>query len=1172
MANETLTKEIIQAVENYIANHGATANPTAAQQLDDLNLMKWTNKGHMLLDSETNKQLAIKVSDSLMAEKEANEAAAATASGNGTTSGATNATSTTANSTGGAANASPTGAENGVGNNAFAQNIRQQFAQKNTSSDNAESSSSQASSSEKTLDGSAQNSSSQNQGQNNATDSKEQASADNKIASNKNDSQKQEAPPPKIDPKATPFEKFQAQGDIFQNSYISGFPAYQIKNGVEPQVREIIANPQLSSAQVKEELRQFSKPLNEAKKMENTNPLAYNFMLLNAAWISYVDSLGHFAGTPPLDAAVNETYANLDDLNKQVNELHQLNQENPNLQQYPAKFNDTSPLDDPSSPWPDKIYAKDTTASEPTYGGGEGSPWPDKIYAKDTKASTPFIGGGGDFQADSITAKPTSSSPSVAKQPVDQATAQSVQQKAAVANDSMARMQASAEKVNKLDEENGYSASIEKQRIEAATLANEYNSAKRQGLPTDEAEKKIATFKGNLSGQMDQSKSGSLLNNISKSINDGLVTPAVLSGVAANLAFNQMVNNLAVSNNFDAQLLTANNPILQNSDLITDSQNKVITDVSAVQTQAKGQFDETQAKGQGVIDDVGNKVNTGISDAQTKVQGQFDDIQAKSDELQGKGQEFADDLQKQGQEKVDEAKSKLEKLDPRKLAEDKLGLQGLDPDSVSTAVQNKIPYSQDDLAKIAQQQKAAKLFNQASNYSVASTLLPLSASLNSINPQQIQYPPEVIDFTEKLTKLKNSGDELNSFVGDQSNAVGDKIANNEQLNGLVDDVNNSYAEADQSLDALIAKRNDMIAQSPLNNAQNLEKLNFAASNLDALKNNPTFGALCGAASLGSLAAFEMPQLASMINMSAPDILNPLSGISLPSMPSFSGGLPSMPSMPSFSNGLSLQMMKLPDFGSMMPSISGGFPNPLDGLSGLSMMDTGALSGAMNGLSMFSMPTLSSMMSGISLPAMPQVNADMGALKDKFASLGSTDGLVDTSALTGPLFAMRDMALSCPLLLLPIIDFQFALTELSVEVELDNPEPETPEVGAQQYACSEAGMLQCMMGISPAPYMIPPSGETFTPGFTMGATLIPTLFPTHGGCNIQSNPTAAAQLFIPPYQCVANLHAPFVPGNPQCMVMHGASPILIMNDMCTCLYSAGGQIMVQMPGQFSASKG
>ena len=296
-----------------------------------------------------------------------------------------------------------------------------------------------------------------------------------------------------------------------------------------------------------------------------------------------------------------------------------------------------------------------------------------------------------------------------------------------------------------------------------------------------------------------------------------------------------------------------------------------------------------------------------------------------------------------------------------------------------------------------------------------------------------------------------------------------------------------------------------------------------------------------------------------------DLENPLP--SAPPLEDLENPLPSAPPLEDLENPLP----SAPPFeggGTGMPSIA----SPLDGMSGLSMMDTGALTGGMAALSTFSVPALGGMMGCISMPAMPAINADMGAMKDKFASLTSMDNMVDTSALTGPLFAMRDMVITCPLLLLPILDFQFALSELSLDIELDNPEPETPEIGAQQYGASEAGMLQCMMGISPAPYMVAPTGETFSPGLTMGSILSPTMFPTHGGCNLPSNPLAAAQLFIPPYQCIANLHAPFIPGDPQCMVMHGSSPALVMNDMCTCLYAAGGQIMLQMPGQFQATKG
>ena len=1167
MANSELAQEVINAVKSYVANHEAGATP---KPLDDLNLLKWTNNGHLVVDKATNKELAKKVSDVTMAERESSTAA-------------TNSQSATNNPA-----AEPV-------DDKFADNIRQQLASKK------------------------QNVPSEGDS---ATDTpkispKEEAKVKPVTKAN---TPPREAPP-RPDPKLTPYKKFTNKTEELQSSYIAGYPSYELKSGVAPQMREIIDNPKLSSAEMHEELKQFSKPLNEAKLMKNTNPLPYNFLLVNTAWLNYVDSLGHFAGTPPIDAAVNETYANLQDLNVKVNELNTLNQENPGLQQYPATLQDTSSLDKPDAPWPDRILAKDTTASAPSEGGGEGSPWPDRIFAKDTIASAPSESGGdaaaGQYE---VLAKSTrAGGAGGAKNPVDSETASLVQLKTAEANDSLAKFQASGAKVDQIDQENGFSAQVTEQRNTAANLANEYNQTKRKNLPTDDVEKKITEFRTNVNSQMNQSKSGSVVSNIGQSLNNGSVTPAVLSGVASNLAFNQMMGNLAVSNNFDAQLLTANNPVVKNSQLLTDAQNKVITKVpnpEDIQGKAQGGMDGLQNKAQGGID--GQLPNGG-----------------------------------------------LDSLDPQKLASDKLGLDGLDPNAVQGKLQDKLQVSQDDIPLIKQQQKAKAFFDQAANYSSASTLLPMASSLAGVDPTQIQYPPELIDFTEKLTTLQNSTDDLNNYVGGQSAALGDKVANNEQVNSLVDGVNNSYADADQSLDALIAKRDSMIAQSPLNNAANLDKLNFAASNLDAVKSNPLFGALCGAAGLGALAAFEMPQLASMISDAAPDIMNPLSGVSMPSMPSFEGGVPSMPSMPSFNNGLGLQMTKLQEVEGAIPSappfeendeddegedynskgisyvrgkmpaevegaipsappfrygeddeeegendeghiskgmsyargkmpaeVEGAIPSappfggggsgiptsmsevvsPLDGMAGLSMMDTGALTGGMAALSTFSAPTLGGMMGGISMPAMPAINADMGAMKDKFASLTSMDGMVDSSALTGPLFAMRDMVITCPLLLLPILDFQFALSELTLDIELDAPEPETPEVGAQQYGASEAGMLQCMMGISPGPYMVAPTGETFTPGLTMGSILSPTMFPTHGGCNLPSNPLAAAQLFIPPYQCIANLHAPFVPGDPQCMVMHGSSPALVMNDICTCLYAAGGQIMLQMPGQFQASKG
>jgi hypothetical protein len=122
-----------------------------------------------------------------------------------------------------------------------------------------------------------------------------------------------------------------------------------------------------------------------------------------------------------------------------------------------------------------------------------------------------------------------------------------------------------------------------------------------------------------------------------------------------------------------------------------------------------------------------------------------------------------------------------------------------------------------------------------------------------------------------------------------------------------------------------------------------------------------------------------------------------------------------------------------------------------------------------------------------------------------------------------------------------------------------------------FASSNIGLLICNKGISPMPYLTLPTGEMYTGG-VIGSTMAPTLFPTAGGCFNSSNPLSSLTLGVPPFPCIALLHAPFSPGYTKFMVMKGCSAALKQDDSAQCLFAPGGEIKVNVSGQVIAQTG
>ncbi len=118
-----------------------------------------------------------------------------------------------------------------------------------------------------------------------------------------------------------------------------------------------------------------------------------------------------------------------------------------------------------------------------------------------------------------------------------------------------------------------------------------------------------------------------------------------------------------------------------------------------------------------------------------------------------------------------------------------------------------------------------------------------------------------------------------------------------------------------------------------------------------------------------------------------------------------------------------------------------------------------------------------------------------------------------------------------------------------------------------YVCAGA-MLTCTFGVAPTTLIPTPGKVTMSnmPAATIMDKEIANI-PTFGMCSSPSNPavaaaTTAALGVLTPQPCVPVIPAPWVPGNPQCLI--GGQPALTSDSKCMCAY--GGEISITSPGQ------
>ena len=114
------------------------------------------------------------------------------------------------------------------------------------------------------------------------------------------------------------------------------------------------------------------------------------------------------------------------------------------------------------------------------------------------------------------------------------------------------------------------------------------------------------------------------------------------------------------------------------------------------------------------------------------------------------------------------------------------------------------------------------------------------------------------------------------------------------------------------------------------------------------------------------------------------------------------------------------------------------------------------------------------------------------------------------------------------------------------------------------------VMTCTCGMAPSSLVVLPVRtkklNQLPRGNIMDYTPMVNILP-FGMCNTLSNPTvasatAAAQGVLTPMPCVPAIVAPWMPGNPQCMVQ--GQPALTKSSMCTCMW--GGAIRFTTDGQ------
>ncbi|APC96848.1 DUF4280 domain-containing protein [Francisella frigiditurris] len=116
------------------------------------------------------------------------------------------------------------------------------------------------------------------------------------------------------------------------------------------------------------------------------------------------------------------------------------------------------------------------------------------------------------------------------------------------------------------------------------------------------------------------------------------------------------------------------------------------------------------------------------------------------------------------------------------------------------------------------------------------------------------------------------------------------------------------------------------------------------------------------------------------------------------------------------------------------------------------------------------------------------------------------------------------------------------------------------------------VLKCSFGMTPSKILVTSQGRTISGDSiaTISDYLPMKNIQSFGMCTTQSNPavasaTAAALGTPTPAPCIPNIAATWTPGSKNTKIDN--KPILIKNDMCTCIY--GGVITINSIPQFKS---
>ncbi|MCP3966191.1 MAG: hypothetical protein GY750_04475 [Lentisphaerae bacterium] len=487
----------------------------------------------------------------------------------------------------------------------------------------------------------------------------------------------------------------------------------------------------------------------------------------------------------------------------------------------------------------------------------------------------------------------------------------------------------------------------------------------------------------------------------------------------------------------------------------------------------------------------------------------------------------------------------------------------------------------------------------------ATNNLLISSNFSQMNTDPSNFPPEIIDIRNHIDKM----DEIHQDLLAKPMTVDD--LGSEKVQAQFQQIQDSNDKIKGHLKSLSDQTAKFQVQPGLGKASS--SLSAAQNSFSAITQNPTIAALCGMSAGGVLSPIDSSSLDSYASEAQLSVTNPMNSAKaeMSNVAGIAGGMatPSPPNMifdttykPTINNQQLLMASKLND--SLDPSIpwqsdaQGNLTGILSGQAQNSMADIGAVKGQVAGAIPYTAPNMTGAMQNVSdqsnalygqyanysqysdqLSQMQsQIDGVNQSMQAQFMNPISAPASLNANAQIGSILgSMAGVAMAAPTCVLPfVLDDIIELIELNELTEADLTAA-TPGAGggggggggAPYLVGSNTGMLICDNGISPAPYMIVPDGEFYLPACVTGATLTPTLFPTHGACDLPSNPTAAAQIFIPTYQCVAVTHAPFIPGYDELFVMKGSSPALQLNDEAFCLFAAGGMIMADESGQFIA---